>query len=677
MQKLRLSIVLALCMLLAVSAFATDATTGVQITAADATVAEGVADVVVTVDSGEIALSGVMFSVSAPEGVTLQSWTSSVEEAVVEDDTTTATTGWYISASDNQSRFGLINLTEDATLNETVTLTYAVAAEYAEDTAEITVTAIEAIKRDESAVDVTATGATITVKSEPACDHTNTEITYTYNDATHTGVCACGETVVENEEHTLETVADSAVAPSFTTAGKEADQACKCGYTVTGEEIPMLVAKAYIGETPYETVQDAVDAVAVVDGKLGTIVLEGAQTAEIDPKGKAFYLEGDISGITLVEGYEMDTSGRFVRDETTRKIITDPMIEYKPNRAFTIVRAIPTVVRDDFKNGINVSLESSLIMNYHTLKSTVASYAEFYVVIDLYDEAGNPVTSPEANASAIRMVITDNDTQSTQYEDRWMYSIHGVPAKCMNNKMVVTYYGIRTDGVVEYRTAERGFATYLAGIVGDGDTLLEKLAAEIMNYGAAAQTYFSNYNGDNLLNASLATGRQKNLLSDFTIELSNTSATTVPLKDGETKAFSAVGFALRLQDSVAPVIRPAVNSGVDYTKLTFVMEYDNIFGNAVDPIVIPGTEWVWSEQYGRPEIVVYELAAKDMREISTINFYENYGTENQKRVYQTYVRSVAESYALNGGVLADESLNTIAKAILTYGQAAKEYFLSK
>lgn len=472
MQKLRLSIVLALCMLLAVSAFATDATTGVQITAADATVVDGVADVVVTVDSGETALSGVMFSVSAPEGVTLQSWTSSVDEAVVEDDTTEVTAGWYISASDNQSRFGLINVTGDETLNETVTLTYAVAAEYAEDTAEITVTAIEAIKRDESAVDVTATGATITVKSEPACDHTPGEWTLVEGtDATYERACECGE-ATETHTHTF----SDWVAVEGTNTHSRACADCEVpGNTETADHDIVVV--------------DAKDATCT---EAGWAAYEYCSKCDYTTKGDEIpaghnYVKGDLVHAT--------------RD-------TDAYYTYTCDGCGDSYDEIVPTQEKEYTFKHNVLLESSYVMNFRIPVAEVysadgQSLANSEVAAPIHwmefvryehDDDGNIVPTTYIVDVATR-------TGTTASNGRYDFKAPAISSKQMNDKIEATYYTIINGLKYKSQVDTYNLVTYYNSQVSNYEKatnettkatykLLVDLLETMFNYGSIAQSWF-------------------------------------------------------------------------------------------------------------------------------------------------------------------------------------------
>ena len=463
------------------------------------------------------------------------------------------------------------------------------------------------------------------------------------------------------------------VAPQVGVAGEKRRDCANCDAYET-EEVPALEAPvvyvAYIGETGYATVQEAVDAVAV----LGTVTVAEGVEETVTPK-VPFYFAGDLSGITLADGYEMDTTGRYVRKNGA--VVEDDVYKYVPAQGtYTIVR--PAIGQEGIAEGSigqvpNLTLESAIILNYHVKDSVIDNYEAFYAVIDLHDENGNIVTSAKANDTAVRMVVTDHINSSLYPNERTMFSLPGTPAKCMNNTVKVTYYGIKADGTIEYAIKESGIATYLTKNVGGATGKLKTLLVEIMNYGAAAQRYF-NYNTANLLNATLDASLQRNVLSDFTVTATTVGSSKVELTADETKIFSGVTFSLRLQDSVAPKFELNHSSGIDYTGAVFVMEYVDVYGVA-QKIEIPESEW--DKSGAKPTVVAYALAAKDMNEIASINVYMNYGTADQARVLATYNRSVVQNYAASNIVTSDDTLNTVCKAILTYGYAAKDYFQSK
>ena len=521
--------------------------------------------------------------------------------------------------------------------------------------------------KTEGGVEVPATGHDYeVVVTAPTCE-TAGYTTYT---------CACGDVQVKDEVpatgHAWGEWAET-VAPQVGVAGEKRRDCANCDAYET-EEVPALEAPvvyvAYIGETGYATVQEAVDAVAV----LGTVTVAEGVEETVTPK-VPFYFAGDLSGITLADGYEMDTTGRYVRKNGA--VVEDDVYKYVPAQGtYTIVR--PAIGQEGIAEGSigqvpNLTLESAIILNYHVKDSVIDNYEAFYAVIDLHDENGNIVTSAKANDTAVRMVVTDHINSSLYPNERTMFSLPGTPAKCMNNTVKVTYYGIKADGTIEYAIKESGIATYLTKNVGGATGKLKTLLVEIMNYGAAAQRYF-NYNTANLLNATLDASLQRNVLSDFTVTATTVGSSKVELTADETKIFSGVTFSLRLQDSVAPKFELNHSSGIDYTGAVFVMEYVDVYGVA-QKIEIPESEW--DKSGAKPTVVAYALAAKDMNEIASINVYMNYGTADQARVLATYNRSVVQNYAASNIVTSDDTLNTVCKAILTYGYAAKDYFQSK
>ncbi len=636
MQKLRLSIVLALCMLLAVSAFATDATTGVQITAADATVAEGVADVVVTVNSGEIALSGVMFSVSAPEGVTLQSWTSSVEEAVVEDDTTTATTGWYISASDNQSRFGLINLTEDATLNETVTLTYAVAAEYAEDTAEITVTAIEAIKRDESAVDVTATGATITVKS---CDHTLGEWTLVEGtDATYERACECGE---ETETHT-HTFSDWAAVEGTNTHSRACADCEVPGNTETADHDIVAV--------------DAKDATCT---EAGWAAYEYCSKCDYTTKGDEIlaghnYVKGDLVPATReTDAYYTYTCDGCGDSYTEKVATTDVEIEYYVN---------------------SLELQAEYILWYWVPRTVALNASDCWMEFVSTDVDG---------------VATTTITEMTK-DDGVDYGFMGpsIPAKNMNDKVVATMYyiqdGVKYRAVVDGKAYESNVAAYCARQIqkfasassGSSNYKTRQILIAVLNYGSAAQVEF-NYNttpveGDiykGLVNLRMDEGLRKTALADFE-DVKTTASRTYDDADSATN-FEFYANSAELKQRIITKFYFKLLNGTtqaDFADYTFVGELLDEDGNVTATYTIEGEDWGYD---GDAEILLTEPAAADLCSMVRVKIYDAEGKQVSNTGYSCF-----EAYA--AGQLAKSSVKNsnkaLLKAIIAYSRAAYDKF---
>ena len=227
---------------------AVSATGDLTFTVTPASIVNGSVTVTVSAATAEgVALAIADLVVSAPEGFTLTG-VKNLLPVAAED-----ASGWTMLTADANEdgtytlpyTVALLHLVQgedgnytDAALNsEIIEYTFSVAETFTDTSALITVSSNEAATMAEDLIDTVCVAAQVTVAAEaPECDHANTKLVNNKN-GTHNVVCAnedCGEVITENVACTLEEVAGSAVESTCTVAGKDADKACACGYTVEG-----------------------------------------------------------------------------------------------------------------------------------------------------------------------------------------------------------------------------------------------------------------------------------------------------------------------------------------------------------------------------------------------------------------------------------------------------------
>ena len=605
-------------------------------------------------------ITALSFTVSMPEGMTLAGWEDKVASETESEDPLNS--GWMIAGGEDlvsPYMFAMLHLgteevpSEDGESTETVlagaplnqvVVILNVTVDETYEGGVITVSVKEAYTASEEAVNAVGVSAEIFVATEePECTHENTKLVPN-NNGTHNVVCAdetCGVVVEENVPCTMEEVEGSAVAPDFGAEGKKADTACDCGYTVTGESIPALVAVAMIGETKYETVQAAVDAVDV----LGTVTVLDGVTETVTP-AKTFYLAGDVDGITVAEA-----SGYVLHSTTVDQYTGDVAVK-------NIVRPAEATYRQISSN-TTLTYEAAIKMDFYAVAGVMDEYADFYAVLTL--NATEPRT----------YVITDKIGGTLQGNAAYKYTFPMIAAKEMGDTIDCTFFGIKADGTVEYRTRTSSVLDYCTGKLSDPTEAT--LMASILNYGAYAQTFFG-YKTDAMVNANVPTELQAAYAETF----ENTVATKVNSRqdvEGITNLLAAQQTALNFEDSIQLNVQMLFNNadianGVE--DLTFVATF------ADETVEISGADWAMSDFNATQKMAslyITTIPAKQMRETVTYTLYRNYGTEDEVQVngyrmvgIEEHITKAATSNTISE---AEKILN---RAILVYADAANAYF---
>ena len=524
-----------------------------------------------------------------------------------------------------------------------------------------------------------------------------------------------GDPIEQLKHNMVETVAE--VPATCTAPGTTARHECSygCGTTTGGEPIEQLVHQygeddmciygcgtknpdaapdvAFIGDKGYATVQAAVDAVQALE----TIVITEDVTGEITvpaalaAAGKIFYIqaveveEGEepiTISLTVAGDYTIDVAGRFVRSDN--KLVNDSAISFKYTDGKAVVRPV-NVATSTIGATANLDLEAAIQLRFgvKTANYNNAKLADIYMVIDMADENGLFVDEEGAGITALRLTVLDKDNDDPGYTDRYSFVLDGVPAKCLNNTVVGKIYCVNADGTIACKTVNYGFNTYLTKQIDKPASAgMDKLAAAIMNYGAAAQKNF-NYNTANLLNTYLkenashlyidsedgfdAAEKASDLL--FGVVSGVTSDPTNP----DNNWYGNYSASIWLQDTVALDLKPNKPTSNVGNLDTLTLEYTYIAADGTSK-----TETIkyedWKNRNGEYKASI-EMPAKYLRSDLTIKLFTNYGTENQAQVLKTYYIAGVAGYA--GRVYdsaATPELKVLYRAIMYYTDIANAYF---
>ena len=265
---------------------------------------------------------------------------------------------------------------------------------------------------------------------------------------------------------------------------------------------------------------------------------------------------------------------------------------------------------------------------------------------------------------------------STSYK-MYYATTEGIPAKKLGDTMWFAVYAQLSDGSYVYTKlvsySPRDYAKSILGDSGSGTQIKELLVA-MLNYGAAAQTYFE-YRTDDLANSFL-TDRQKALVQDYRASMMDTVPAASAQKQG---AFANNGGYVRRY--------PSVTFGTAFTiKYYYTPQYQPVDGIRMyywDAAAFEAAEVLTAENAtgcmemngkgtGQYHAAVTGIAAKDLDKGIYVAFcYSDGTTDYASGVLEYSIGTYCVSLAENQDAFAP-----LARATAVYGYYAKNYFYS-
>lgn len=311
-----------------------------------------------------------------------------------------------------------------------------------------------------------------------------------------------------------------------------------------------------------------------------------------------------------------------------------------------------------------LSFEDVIIMNVYYTAENLENVAEMGLLT--YTEKISSVSVETADA-----VIPGYDWSVS---DGLYYSTtQGIAAKCLGDTIYFAVYYRLTDSTYGY-TNLVGYSpkSYAYNQLKTGSAEMKPLVVAMLNYGAAAQTYFG-YKTDSLMNADL-TAAQKALVASYsgTMVESVTQASGTKLgqfvnNGGYTRRYPTISFEGAFCINYYFIPSAAVKGNVtmyvwnytDYSQATTLTK-----ANATEAVTMTLTE------SGEYLAVVENIAAKDLDKAIYVSFcYSDGTTDYCAGVIGYSIGAYCASQASKTGALAD-----LAAACAVYGYYAKELF---
>lgn len=303
---------------------------------------------------------------------------------------------------------------------------------------------------------------------------------------------------------------------------------------------------------------------------------------------------------------------------------------------------IPIEVPDTLKiSTVSLSLESSITMNFKVLKTDLTDFKDPYVVFTCEGD---------------ELTVTEYKEQGEYY----VFSYPGISPQLMNDEVnAVLYATYSNDGEVYNSPAKvmsvREYAyTLLERYSSDDYAELRTLLVDLLNYGAAAQTYVS-YQTDELVNSDL-TDEQRSWGTNDEPELENIRDYHYMTIDSPESEW--LGSGLVLNNSVT--IR-AKFSAEDIENKTVVITCGN------SEFIYTKEDFVKAED-GNYYVYCDELFANEMSKEILLTVYDNgiQCSDTMRFSIESYAKLVHDSYA-------GTALDDLTTAMIRYGRSAEAY----
>ena len=262
------------------------------------------------------------------------------------------------------------------------------------------------------------------------------------------------------------------------------------------------------------------------------------------------------------------------------------------------------------------------------------------------------------NAQTEAEILQIKPVESGNY---YYFTVNGLSAVQMNNQITSVLYGRKAGQLYCSPVDAYCIADYAYGQLNStaSNATLKTLCADLLRYGAAAQSY-KQYRTDAPVDRDM-TETHKSYLSDLSgIAFGNTN---LVLDDVENAPIQWVGKLLNLESKVELkfVFAPRSYSG-DLSDLTLRVSYTDIKGN-LKTLTLTNCQ-VYNQSLGYHSFTLDSLLAAELRAAVSVQIYAG----------DTPVSCTLQYSADTYGANTTGSLQTLCKSLLAYSDSAKAYF---
>ena len=492
----------------------------------------------------------------------------------------------------------------------------------------------------------------------------------------HCAVCntvLVAQTTVPAKGHTA--VADAAVAPTCTATGLTAGKHCSVCNTV-------LIAQTTV---PAKGHTEAIDAAVeptctktgLTEGKhcsvCNTVLV--AQTT-IPAKGHTEVVDAAVEPTCTKTGL---TEGKHCSVCDT-ELVKQTIIPAKGHNEVIDAAVEPTLVKTGLSEGKHCSVCNEILVQQQTLdmlpiqvRYNCAFGSDFSMVyaVPLADLAGCTdirLTVEreryEGNTPAgtdMRTLLPTAYTIGGAAYDRFDYN--GIGASMMGDSLTATLHFVYDGAAYSRDLGTHDLKQYALGrLRNSASEDYRTLMADLLSYGAAAQTYLG-YRNDAPVNVDL-NDTEKTLTNRAYAPLTGAQ------DDGDTGTYPAAitQKEFRLGDKIALYLATDLDKDSDLSDVTLRIRYTDRLGNAVERRV-SGATFAYSEAAGGYTVYFDELKASELRSVLTLTLVRG-GTQISRTVqysFDTYVESLFAA-----GI--DPAYKALLENTLRYADSARKYF---
>lgn len=311
----------------------------------------------------------------------------------------------------------------------------------------------------------------------------------------------------------------------------------------------------------------------------------------------------------------------------------------------------------------SLTLENDISINFYVNDNVLEGWDSPYVIFtkELYDENGNVSGYQRETVSDYSLVVDPSGTPCH------VFKFKGVSVYEMSSAVTATLYAEQDGSIYHSNTINYSVLQYVTNQLGKTtDERLKTLLVNLVNYGAASQTYWS-YHTNKLANANL-TQAQKAYATESEPEL--TSYTQLIHNDGATVSFKSASLTLKEKVTINYYLNLDNYTG-SVDDLEVHVQYTDS-SRQTQTAVIDSSEFEYRVMSGAYRYVANfsELQAYQLREICTA---EVFSKSTGQRISNTLVYSI-ESYAASMSSSSDETLNFLIMEMMKYGDSARAYF---
>ena len=410
--------------------------------------------------------------------------------------------------------------------------------------------------------------------------------------------------------------------------------------------------------------------------------VNGKLTATFTQDSYVAVKTGDNQNWYMTNGWQGDTATSVTLYNTTAGITADKFfVPGNVQVTFTLVdNGNDTFTLSYTTASVTPSTKPTISLKYPSLSF------EDVILMNVYYTAANIQDVVEMGLITYSSKVSDYGVETAEHvipgygineSDGYYYSsTSGIAPKDLSDTIYFAVYAKLADGTYTY-TGLAGYSpkTYAYNQLKTGSAEMKPLVVAMLNYGAAAQTYFS-YKTDALMNADL-TADQKALISPYSADMIASVTQASGSKLGEfvndssyTKRYPTISFEGAF--CINYYFQPSLAAKGDVTMYIWSLEDFNkasvlTRSNATKAVKMTLTET--GEYLG----VVDGIAAKDLDKAAYVTFCYSDGTTNHCGGVIGYTIGLyCKSQASKTGTLAD-----LAAACAVYGYYAKELFYEK